>query len=418
MKKTLPIFFLFFSSCFLFEDEQNTNLTLSLHSAGVTTVNLNISPEDSLAQFTFELTRDDSTVQTLSLQSDTLLKDTGLNPNTSYTYKGYWKNGTERIGESETLTVTTMDTTSHNFTWVIDTLGEFGSYLYDVTTIDENNIWVVGQIYTDGTYYNAAHWNGSKWVFYRIAPNGFFGRITSVFAFSNNDVWFGKYGSPIHYDGESFIKYTPTNGGHPGQPTIEAIWGTSPSDIYFVGYNGSIVHYNGSIFQSLASSLTDDNINDIWGVVDSHSGETKVYCVVTTLYEETEKRLLQIHPNFTVTDALDYNLDRSLMSVWFDETSPVYVGGSGFFQQSREDMVWQFVPDLPEYFVWDIDGNHAGDIMVVGAYGFAAHFNGMHWKVLEELQPFSSLKAVDIKDDVVAIIGRLNNVVLVGHRVN
>ena len=108
--KIIYICILFFSSCFLFEDEQNTNFTLSLHSAGVTTVNLNISPEDSLAQFTFELTRDDSTVQTLSLQSDTLLKDTGLNPNTSYTYKGYWKNGIERIGESETLIVTTMDT--------------------------------------------------------------------------------------------------------------------------------------------------------------------------------------------------------------------------------------------------------------------------------------------------------------------
>ena len=100
MRNTLPIVLLLFSSCFLFEedekDEQNTNLTLSLHSAGVTTVNLNVSPEDSLAEFTFELTRDDSTVQTLSLQSDTLIKDTGLNPNITYTYKGYWKNGTER----------------------------------------------------------------------------------------------------------------------------------------------------------------------------------------------------------------------------------------------------------------------------------------------------------------------------------
>ncbi|MBL7014445.1 MAG: hypothetical protein ISR83_08490, partial [Candidatus Marinimicrobia bacterium] len=71
MKKALPIL-LFFSACFLFEDEnQNTNLTLSEGAIGVATVRLHVEPEDSLAQFTFELTRDDSTVQTLSLQSDT-----------------------------------------------------------------------------------------------------------------------------------------------------------------------------------------------------------------------------------------------------------------------------------------------------------------------------------------------------------
>ena len=40
------------------------------------------------------------------------------------------------------------DTTSHNFTWEIDTLGISGS-LRDVQIIDENNIWVVGEIEVD-----------------------------------------------------------------------------------------------------------------------------------------------------------------------------------------------------------------------------------------------------------------------------
>ena len=127
MKHIFLILFFLFTSCFLFEDEQdepeNTNLTLSLHSAGATTLNLNVHPEDTLALFTFELTRDDSTVQTLSVLSDTIIKDNDLNPNTSYIYKGYWLNGTKRIGATDTLTVTTMDTTIRNFTWEIDTLG-------------------------------------------------------------------------------------------------------------------------------------------------------------------------------------------------------------------------------------------------------------------------------------------------------
>ena len=44
------------------------------------------------------------------------------------------------------LIAETMDTTSYNFIWKIDTLGNYGSYLKDVAVIDENNIWVVGNI--------------------------------------------------------------------------------------------------------------------------------------------------------------------------------------------------------------------------------------------------------------------------------
>ena len=55
-----------------------------------------------------------------------------------------------------------MDTTSHNFIWEIDTLGIGGSYLNDVAIIDENNIWVVGNIETDTATYNAAHWDGNE----------------------------------------------------------------------------------------------------------------------------------------------------------------------------------------------------------------------------------------------------------------
>ncbi len=315
---------------------------------------------------------------------------------------------------NENQTECLMDTTSHNFIWSVDTLCYWG-YLEDVAIIDENNIWVVGTILTDSTTYNAAHWDGNEWELILISPGGLINPISSIYAISENDIWFGKMGLPIHWDGEIYYKYTPANSTHPGQPTINAIWGSSSDNIYFVGNNGSIVHYDGSVFETIESG-TEDNINDIWGSTNSKTGETTVYCVVTTLYEETEKRLLQINSNMTVTDALDYNLGRSLMAVWFDQNSPVYVGGAGFFQHTDEDGGWETVPDLPEYFIWDIDGNNTNDIITVGAYGFVAHYNGLSWKVLDELQPYSSFRSVDINDDVVAIIGRVANIVLIGHR--
>ena len=156
---------LFFFAWFLFDDgdeqyntkDQNTNLSLSLQSVGVSTMSLNITPEDSLVPFTFELTQNDSTVQMFLLQSDTLLKETGLEPNTRYTYQGYWRSGENRYGESDTLTVTTLDTTSHNFSWEVISLHTASlaqtNEWYDVDIIDENNIWVVGMVDTDTAHY-------------------------------------------------------------------------------------------------------------------------------------------------------------------------------------------------------------------------------------------------------------------------
>ncbi len=48
--------------------------------------------------------------------------------------------------ESNELSVTTMDTTSHNFTWQTFTFDKHSSsVLNEVAIIDENNIWAVGK---------------------------------------------------------------------------------------------------------------------------------------------------------------------------------------------------------------------------------------------------------------------------------
>ena len=68
------------------------------------------------------------------------------------------------------------DTTSHVVQWQLpDTLGIRG-VIRDVWVFNKNNAWAVGEIYLndstgkldDANPYNAAQWNGSKWVIKRI----------------------------------------------------------------------------------------------------------------------------------------------------------------------------------------------------------------------------------------------------------
>lgn len=162
-----------------------------------------------------------------------------------------------------------MDTTSHNFVWTIDTLGESGSYLNDVAIIDENNIWVVGYIKDGDSTYNAAHWDGSGWVLYRLPAVTYSGSIsrgtlTSIHAINGENIWCSSdAGSYVHWNGHNWqSEWVPgRNGG------INAIWGTSSSNMYFVGNNGSIVHYDGSSFTRMESG-TEVDLLDIDGTPD------------------------------------------------------------------------------------------------------------------------------------------------------
>ena len=61
---------------------------------------------------------------------DTLIFSDSLLPKHTYTYKAYRLNGAIVFDSSEALTITTMDTTSHNFTWMIDTLFGDGVPIY------------------------------------------------------------------------------------------------------------------------------------------------------------------------------------------------------------------------------------------------------------------------------------------------
>tara|TARA_B100000315_G_scaffold195807_1_gene186770 strand:- start:10373 stop:10744 length:372 start_codon:yes stop_codon:yes gene_type:complete len=95
-------------------------------------------------------------------------------------------------------------------------------------------------------------------------PSGVFLSIQSIYSFSENAIWFGFGSLPIYYNGETYYKFTPAIDDYPGGFIINAIWGTSSNNVYFVGGNGSIVHYDGLNFVKMESG-TEVDLNSITG---------------------------------------------------------------------------------------------------------------------------------------------------------
>ncbi|HRP92997.1 MAG TPA: glucosyl transferase, partial [Ignavibacteriaceae bacterium] len=120
--------------------------------------------------------KNDEIIKTITLgQSDSLFYFDNLQPNTGYKFDAVTYDDGKEI-KSNPVTFTTLDTTSHNFSWQTFEFGQHSSsVLYDVTIINENNIWAVGEIYMndslgnpDPNSYNAVHWDGQSWELKRI----------------------------------------------------------------------------------------------------------------------------------------------------------------------------------------------------------------------------------------------------------
>ena len=125
-------------------------ITLTFEDVGVTEAWLRVSILDTVSQRLFTLMRDGQPVDTTSLaSSDTVLHDGQLAPNSAYTYRAYRLKDGVRVDSTDVLPLTTLDTTSHEFTWE---MFEFGDGLSDHFLADNSRfqrpcvmIWAIAE---------------------------------------------------------------------------------------------------------------------------------------------------------------------------------------------------------------------------------------------------------------------------------
>ena len=353
--------------------------------------------------------------------NDTLISDNNLLPDRDYTYRvSFLKSGKIRA-ESEPLTIHTMDTTSHDITyWDIDTLGISGQ-INDVWIVDEDDIWVVGEINVpdpdsswNGTgreTFNAAHWNGEKWEYIHIRGNlmNDVGPLNSIWYFDENNIWVA--GFPIHWDGNKWTLYHLQDMGL--DVSVDYIWASSPDDIYFVGLEGSIVHYDGKDFKKIETEH-EVRLIDIEGTDDGeyvyvvgYDFFSPAYSVVYQIHDGVVETLFydEIHPT---TGGLDWGAVSSV-SVYKDMVYFVtYLGLVKKHVQSDE-----FTIDFAfrNYGYRSMVVQNYNDIFMVGGRGKYAHFNGVSWDFNEELKNTYDLSSIwggcAFKDNLVVICGYL-----------
>jgi hypothetical protein len=424
---------LLLKSCDTADPPDNKSLTLKLEDVSCTEAWIELTTNNLQLPTTVTLRQTnptgDTKSQILNLNTqDSLLYIDSLLPNTSYQYK---VSSIQCQVSSNELSVTTMDTTSHNFTWQTWTFGEHSSsVLYDVAIINENSIYAVGEIYMndtlgqlDPTRYNAVIWNGQNWTIIRIPyyyqGQPFYNPIQSVFAFGQNDIWFCGNGV-IHWDGNSFVPI-PISNVVWGPYQINKIWGSSNSDLYIVGNGGKIAQYNGTSWRKVVSG-TDVDIHDIWGSVNYTTGEKTILAIASFQNYGRALDLLKIIGTSAIKlDTTGLHVNQH--SLWFTNINKVYIVGNGVFYKNNLAIDgWQLDDFNPLIYKESIRGTEINNVFIAGDFGLVSHFNGVTWKHYtgnELPNLLGNYYSVNLKNNIMVAVGQLNSgqaIVLKGNK--
>ena len=318
------------------------------------------------------------------------------------------------------------DTTSHDFIWTIDTLGDGNaSILKDVCIIDENDVWAVGEIYLKDTSgaieypaYGAAHWDGVRWTLKRLpaqAPSYVTNLVpTGVFAFGSNEIWLASGG--VHrFNGTSVTDSYWIN-PFPGNPSpilsegqrALRLWGKSSNDLYAVGSAGGIAHFDGTSWMKLESGTTVD-LTDVWGSPD---GSVVWACGYSSSYSESALLTLKNGTSSTIWSMTNPGSPQPyaglIQSMWGPvDDSILIVGGEGLYLHRMDGTgEGHKLPLSLGAFPGRVRGTSSSDVFIVGYGGMIWHFNGATWHKYESVSsPTLALYSVVSRGDLVLAVG-------------
>ena len=426
----LPFFFVTCNSLEPPPPEKTITLTLEDVSCIEAWINLNTS--NLQLPTTIILEQNNETKKTINLdKADTLLYIDSLLPNTTHTFQA---SSIQHQVSSNKLSVTTLDTTSHNFTWQTFTFGEHSSSnLRDVAIIDENNIWAVGQIYLNDSLgqpdtqpYGAIHWNGIEWTPIKVpyhdfgSTNTFPGPLKTILSFGPDSIYVTSSANLLKFEGDEWVEKAFFMRSVPFDGQVLKMWGSNGNDIYCAGRTGAIYKFTGTNWNKLYSG-TELDIYDIWGDYNERIDEWEILAVASDYYHSSDRKIIKIASNQSEIIS-DEPLYQPLRALWFSTNKQYYVTGSGIYQKHHlSDELWNNKPqDITTYSTYAIRGSNINNVIGVGAFGDVIHFNGINWKnnYQEPLLSYGAYYAVAVENNIIIAVGTEQSkaVIIIGEK--
>jgi hypothetical protein len=278
------------------------------------------------------------------------------------------------------------DTSSHNILWKADTLGTYGSALLDIFAVSPMCVFAVGVIWdysgTVPTYlmkWDGVQWTGllddslRLWISGGVPLSVHALADTAVFITSTRFVKIDPLPMAAYWNGKKWKNITPTT-----TSLLLGIWAKSLTEVYAVGTHGLIMRYDGSEWH-LVSSPPQLDYQDIFGLPNGDVYATA--CNPSNSYMGSV--LVRLGYNVATVE-MSRGIGR-LFSVGGTTTNDLYVVGEGVFHRGTNGTWPEIATPEPLATMLGVFGRETNDVIVVGSFGKAIHWNGQSWKSFEEL---------------------------------
>ncbi len=225
---------------------------------------------------------------------------------------------------------------------------------------------------------------------------------------------------PIHGDGSNWEIYDLRSELDPDL-SLSTAWGANSKDVYFVGRNGSIAHYDGKSWKKIESG-TEVNLTDVYGNEDG-----SIVWVCGRDGRTSETVIVEIK-NENVSIVLNTYNGNPYSSLWVNGNEVTVVGNRiRRYQYKRKQIETYFAPIseidgqsfYPGDYTYSVRGKAKNDIFIAGENASLWHYNGSSWYQFEsQYGSDRRLKSIDVKDNIVVAVGNEGwpGLILVGHR--
>jgi len=141
---------------------------------------------------------------------------------------------------------------------------------------------------------------------------------------------------------------------------------------------------------------------------------SSVYCAVSNPFDlNEEERILKI-TNATKVDTISW-IGREVVSIWTPDETHLYACGDGVFENDGNG--WKEMVTGASIFTNSMRDNANNDIVVVGGFGFIAHWNGSSFRIYPPAMDVI-YRSVAMKGNMIVAVGTTGaqGVVTIGKR--
>jgi hypothetical protein len=202
--------------------------------------------------------------------------------------------------------------------------------------------------------YGVIAWNGSEWT--RI-DEGRAATLERVRGAGDR-----VFAGPYRFDGE---RWTDQSERPRTAPALRGVWGSSASDVWAVGDDGRILHFDGAAVTRVESA-TSATLHAIWG---SAADDVRAVGDAGTIVR-WDGRAWALEPSGT---------EEPLYAIWGSSPREVWAGGSAGTMLHHDGSAWSRVHSDLRQPISAIHGSARDDVWAGAIGGELTHFDGRSW---------------------------------------